>query len=134
MSARQQHAHEHHPQQDPLSLEGHAIENDLKLLIDLLPERLRKELYQHDLDDLIEVVMDLGRPAEARFAEGHPQGTMIDLGTEQVTWEDDAVHGFKGLHDIRPKVDAIGPQYPQVLGKLADKYKGPYVWDLPQWR
>jgi sulfotransferase len=53
---------------------------------------------------------------------------------EQVTWEDDAVHGFKGLHDIRSKVEPIGPQYPQVLGKLADKYKGPYVWDLPQWK
>ena len=53
---------------------------------------------------------------------------------KQVTWEDDAVHGFKGLHDIKPKVEAMGPQYPQVLGKLADKYKGPYVWELPQWK
>jgi sulfotransferase len=53
---------------------------------------------------------------------------------KQVTWEDDAVHGFKGLHDIRPKVEAVPPQYPQLLGKLADKYKGPYVWELPQWK
>lgn len=52
---------------------------------------------------------------------------------EQVTWEDDAVHGFKGLHDIRPKVEPIAPQYPNVLGKLAEKYKGTYVWDQPQW-
>jgi len=53
---------------------------------------------------------------------------------EQVTWEDDTVHGFKGLHDIRSKVEAVGPQYPQLLGKLADKYKGPYVWELSQWK
>jgi sulfotransferase len=53
---------------------------------------------------------------------------------EQVTWEDDAVHGFKGLHDIRPKVEPMKPQYPEVLGKLADKYKGVYVWDQPQWK
>ena len=56
------------------------------------------------------------------------------ISDEQVTWEDDAVHGFKGLHDIRSKVEAMPTQYPQVLGKLADKYKGPYVWELPQWR
>ena len=53
---------------------------------------------------------------------------------KQVTWEDDAVHGFKGLHDIRAKVEPMPPQYPQVLGKLADKYKGPYVWELAQWK
>jgi sulfotransferase len=53
---------------------------------------------------------------------------------EQVTWEDDDVHGMKGLHDIRSKVEPIEPQYPAVLGKLGDKYKGPYVWELPQWK
>jgi sulfotransferase len=53
---------------------------------------------------------------------------------EQVTWEDDLVHGMKGLHEIRTKVEPIEPQYPMVLGKLAEKYKGPYVWDLPQWK
>ena len=51
----------------------------------------------------------------------------------QVTWENDAVHGLKGLHEIRPKVEPVPPQYPKILGRTAEKYKGPYVWDLPQW-
>jgi len=29
---------------------------------------------------------------------------------EQVTWENDVVHGIKGLHDIRKEVKAIEPQ------------------------
>lgn len=87
MSARRQTTHPSF-QQEPFIFEGHAIENDLKLLIDILPDRIQKALYQHDLDDLIEVVMDLGRPAEARFAEGHPQGAMAELGPEQVTWDE----------------------------------------------
>ena len=53
---------------------------------------------------------------------------------EQVTWEDDMVHGMKGLHDIRAKVEAMPPQWPHILGDVAGKYSGPYVWDLPQWK
>jgi sulfotransferase len=53
---------------------------------------------------------------------------------QQVTWEDDMVHGFKGLHDIRQKVEPMKPQWPELLGKLGEKYKGTYVWDQPQWK
>lgn len=48
---------------------------------------------------------------------------------EQVTVEDDLVHGIVGLHDIRAAVQPIPPRAKQVLGDLADKFKGPYVWD-----
>ena len=34
---------------------------------------------------------------------------------EQVTKEDDSVHGFVGLHDIRPKVRPQGPQWESVF-------------------
>ena len=43
---------------------------------------------------------------------------------EQVTWEDDSVHGFRGLHDIRPKVEAVSPQWQTVLGEFVSKYAG----------
>lgn len=39
---------------------------------------------------------------------------------KQVTWEDDSVHGFKGLHDIRSKVEPVPPQWPTVLGQWAE--------------
>jgi sulfotransferase len=41
---------------------------------------------------------------------------------EQVTWEDDRVHGFPGLHQIRSKVEPLPPQWPAVLGSAAQPY------------
>lgn len=65
-----------------LLLEGEAtIKNDLQLLIDILPERIRTSLIKEDISELIEVVMDLGRPPEARFSEGK----MLYLSEEPVT-------------------------------------------------
>ena len=42
---------------------------------------------------------------------------------EQVTTENDDVHGFGvPLHQIRPKVEPQPPQYPEILGSAANKY------------
>ena len=42
--------------------------NGLSKLLDILPPAVRKKLNEHpDLENLIEVVLDYGRPAEARF-------------------------------------------------------------------
>ena len=57
--------------------------DDLALLLAALPPRVRFALEAQGLDNLLEVVLDLGRPAEARFAAGP-----IDLGDEPVTAED----------------------------------------------
>ena len=46
---------------------------------------------------------------------------------EQVTWEDDSVHGVP-LHGIRNEIKPQPPQYPSILGSVADKYKGQEVW------
>jgi len=46
------------------------ITDDLSALLDVLPPYVRAELErQPDLSDLVEVVLDLGRPTEARFPE-----------------------------------------------------------------
>jgi sulfotransferase len=47
---------------------------------------------------------------------------------KQVTWEDDRVHGFKGLHDIRSKVEPIRPQWPTVLGAFAERFGNLNFW------
>jgi sulfotransferase len=47
----------------------------------------------------------------------------------QVTSEDDEVYGFgPGLHTIRPKIEPQKPQWPEILGKAADKYAGAELW------
>jgi stage III sporulation protein SpoIIIAA len=68
----------------PVHVEDPTIANDLQLLIDILPERLRRALQTVDLDDLIEIVTDLGRVPEARFSEGK----FLELGDQQVTLEE----------------------------------------------
>jgi stage III sporulation protein SpoIIIAA len=65
-------------------IEGNTIATDLQLLIDILPERIRRALHEVDLDDLIEIVLDLGRIPEARFSEGE----ILELGNQQVTLEE----------------------------------------------
>jgi stage III sporulation protein SpoIIIAA len=62
----------------------HRLANDVELLLGVLPTSLRRALERHpDLEDLLEVVLDLGRPPEARF----PHDT-IWLGEQPVGRED----------------------------------------------
>lgn len=43
---------------------------------------------------------------------------------KQITWEDDSLHGFVGLHDIRHKVDPVMSDARRILGdELYFKYK-----------
>lgn len=47
---------------------------------------------------------------------------------EQVTWEDDGVHGIEGLHDIRRKVEPTEPQWQNILGHAAEPYANLEFW------
>ena len=60
------------------------ITDDLDLLLRVMPPHIRESLHrQADLKNLIEVVMDLGRPPEARFAS-----RALNLGDSPITRED----------------------------------------------
>lgn len=41
---------------------------------------------------------------------------------EQLTTEDDFMHGIPGLHTIRSRIEPMEPQWPKVLGDVANKY------------
>lgn len=47
---------------------------------------------------------------------------------EQLTHEDDALFGFPDLHSIRQKVEPMEPQWPKMLGDVANQYKGQELW------
>ena len=60
------------------------ITDDLEALLDVLPPHIRQPLsQQEDISQLLEVVLDLGRPPEARF----PQREMV-LNPKEVDQED----------------------------------------------
>jgi stage III sporulation protein SpoIIIAA len=61
-----------------------VITDDLDALLDIFPSHIREPLYQQqDISELLEVVMDLGRPPEARF----PQREII-LNPRETTEQD----------------------------------------------
>ncbi len=78
-----------------------------------------------------------------RFADltSDPESTMIGVyeflgeesfkhdfeNVEQVTQEDDRVHGMN-LHQIRSTVKPVASQWRKVLGRAADKYGGLELW------
>jgi stage III sporulation protein AA len=65
-------------------LPGKEITDDLDLLLGVAPPHIKEALQkQTDLKNLVEVVMDLGRPAEARFPN-----RAIYLGEQTITRED----------------------------------------------
>lgn len=60
---------------------GQTAKTHLQLLLNVLPQRIQDALSRMDLQEMIEIVLDLGRVPEARFADG----TIVDLGDTLVT-------------------------------------------------
>ncbi len=68
----------------PLAARQHHVTDNLEQLLDALPRPLRVQIEAGgNTDDLLEIVMDLGRIPEARYAE-----SVLYLGTEPITAED----------------------------------------------
>jgi stage III sporulation protein SpoIIIAA len=60
------------------------LTDDLDLLLEVMPSHVRKGIETTGRQkDLVEVVLDLGRPPEARFSDG-----MVELSSEAVSRED----------------------------------------------
>ncbi|MGE5654864.1 MAG: R3H domain-containing nucleic acid-binding protein [Bacillota bacterium] len=103
-------------------IEEHLIQNnDLNLLLDVLPPHLKMILETHELTSLIEVVLDLGRKPEARFPE-----RFIYLSEEHVTRQDidhviDRVGNFggdnrAGIERTLHRISAIRNRKGDVIG------------------
>ena len=46
------------------------FQNDLEKLVESLPQRIRQHLSYEKMEDVIEIVLDIGRPPEIRHADG----------------------------------------------------------------
>ena len=60
------------------------FQNDLDRLIEILPDKVRKHINYGQMEDVIEIVLDIGRTPEVR----HAGGRIEYLGTETVNDED----------------------------------------------
>ena len=76
------------------------FQNDLERLMAIMPQKVTRNLSQEGLNDVIEIVLDIGRVPEIR----HSGGRIDRLGSEFIT-EDDIVfvtsHLQEFTHDNR---------------------------------
>lgn len=60
------------------------FQNDLDRLVEVLPARIKQYIACANMDDVIEIVVDIGRPPEIR----HADGKIEYLGSENIVYED----------------------------------------------
>ena len=60
------------------------FQNDLEKLIEILPEKVRSHINYENMEDVIEIVLDIGRIPEIR----HSTGKIEYLGKEEITFDD----------------------------------------------
>ena len=98
------------------------IADDMEALIDKLPPRIEQSLRtRENIDELLEVVLDLGRQAEARVLD-----ESVPLGEEEVTYDDlrhviDRVGSFgddnrAGVERTLHRISAIRNRRGEVVG------------------
>ncbi|MGI4790559.1 MAG: R3H domain-containing nucleic acid-binding protein [Janthinobacterium lividum] len=108
----------------PLSANQMRVTDNLSQLLDILPPPLRAALEQDDLSTgLIEIVMDLGRDAEARFADGHALWLQegIPVSAEDIEYVTSRVGMFgkdnrAGIERTLHRISAIRNRQGKVVG------------------
>ena len=60
------------------------LQNDLERLLSIMPLKVVSHLTKEELSDVIEIVLDIGRPAEIR----HAGGKIDKLGDELINDDD----------------------------------------------
>jgi stage III sporulation protein SpoIIIAA len=99
-----------------------VITDDLDALVDILPPHIRQPLRrQKDIKELLEVVLDLGRPPEARF----PRREMIlnpkEVGEEDIDYVSSRVSSFgddnrAGIERTLHRISAIRNRKGRIVG------------------
>lgn len=98
------------------------FQNDLDRLIEILPDKVRKHISYGQMDDVIEIVLDIGRTPEVR----HAGGRIEYLGSETVNEEDisfitDRIQEFtsdnrSGIPGTLHRISAIRNRQGKVIG------------------
>lgn len=109
------------PIRPPLTAVQHRITDNLELLLAVLPPRLREQMEQPDAaEDLLEIVMDLGRIPEARYPD-----RAVELGdpvtTEEIAYVTSRVGIFgkdnrAGIERTLHRISAIRNRKGDVVG------------------
>ncbi len=98
------------------------ITDDLEALIDILPPHIRQPLSQQkDIKDLLEVVLDLGRPPEARFPRREMVLNPKEVDEEDIDYVTSRVSSFggdnrAGIERTLHRISAIRNRKGRIVG------------------
>lgn len=95
-------------------------------ITDAIQRGFKDRMFLVDFDDMTRYPKETFSKIYAFLGEEEFKHNFNNV--EQVTWEDDTVHGFKDLHKIRSKVEPMIPQWPKILGNFAERYQALNFW------
>ena len=110
------------PEKDALGVKQLRVTDNLEQLLDVLPPETRRHLEeQENLDDLLEVVMDLGREPEARFPLRVAELSDVGVKSEDLDWVVERVGEFgsdnrAGIERTLHRISAIRNRQGKVVG------------------
>jgi len=99
-----------------------VITDDLDALIDILPPHIRQPLCQQaDLSELLEVVLDLGRPPEARFPQREVALNSKEVNEEDIDYVTSRISAFggdnrAGIERTLHRISAIRNRKGRIVG------------------
>lgn len=99
-----------------------TIIDDLNALLDTLPPSISKPLYQrNDRNELLEVVMDLGRPPEARFFNYEIVLSTIEISPQDIDYVLSNIGAFgddnrAGIERTLHRISAIRNRQGRIVG------------------
>ena len=102
--------------------ELHQVRDDLPVLLEVLPPPIRKVVEEAGaLSDLIEVVLDLGRPLEARFLDSATYLDEFEIGRSELDYVTERVGIFTadnraGIERTLHRISAIRNRQAEIVG------------------
>lgn len=99
-----------------------VITDDLDALLDILPSHIREPLcQQEDISELLEVVLDLGRPPEARFPQREVILNPKEVNEEEINYVTSHISSFgddnrAGIERTLHRISAIRNRKGQIIG------------------
>lgn len=88
-------------------------------IVDALKRGFSDRMFFIDFDDLTSNPKEIMKRVYEFLEEEYFEHDFDNV--EQVTWENDEVHGMKGLHDIRKKVEPVKSNREAVLGNFVEE-------------
>jgi len=102
--------------------EESRINSELQALLDKLPTQIRVPLsQQEDMDSLLEIIIDLGRPPEARFPERDEILDSREVNQEDIDYVTSRISGFgddnrAGIARTLHRISAIRNREGRIVG------------------